>query len=209
MLPTESYASQKNRWPASGRHILAYWDDSSVVVYQAYRRPIGEFALRNGHFGGEFSYSRMSWVKPNFLWMMYRCGWGTKPDQDVVLAVRIGRAFFERLLGEAVESKYSADAYPSEAEWQQAINRSEVRLQWDPDHAPNGAPVARRALQLGLRGKVLEAYGRTEILEVLDMTEFVASQRGRPEAELVLPLERVYQPSDAITRQRLGLSTAA
>jgi len=27
----------------------------------------------------------MSWIKPNFLWMMYRCGWGTKEGQQVTL----------------------------------------------------------------------------------------------------------------------------
>ena len=32
---------------------------------------------------------------------------------------------------------------------------SEVRLQWDPDHDPHGRPLARRALQLGLRGEAL------------------------------------------------------
>jgi hypothetical protein len=29
-----------------------------------------------------------------------------------------------------------------------------VRLQWDPDHHPNGSPLKRRAIQLGLRNDV-------------------------------------------------------
>ena len=42
----------------------------------------------HGYFGGDhFSLNRMSWVKPNFLWMMYRSGWGQKEGQVVVLAV--------------------------------------------------------------------------------------------------------------------------
>ncbi|MFT5999906.1 MAG: hypothetical protein ACI81P_002365 [Neolewinella sp.] len=32
--------------------------------------------------GPAFSYQRMSWIKPNFLWMMYRCGWAKKQDQE-------------------------------------------------------------------------------------------------------------------------------
>lgn len=81
MLITESYASQRLRWPQAGRHILAQFDDDSIVVYQAYRPAIGRFAAAHGYFGGEFSYLRMSWIKSNFLWMMYRSGWGTKPGQ--------------------------------------------------------------------------------------------------------------------------------
>jgi hypothetical protein len=73
-LITEPYLAQQARWPASGRHILAQFDVESVVVYQAYRPAIGHFAARHGYFGGGFSLGRMSWIKPNFLWMMYRSG---------------------------------------------------------------------------------------------------------------------------------------
>jgi hypothetical protein len=31
------------------------------------------------------------------------------------------------------------------------VARSEVRLQWNPDHDPTGNKLERRALQLGLR----------------------------------------------------------
>ena len=33
-------------------------------------------------------------------------------------------------------------------------DKSDVRLQWDPDHLPNGESYKRRAIQLGLRNKV-------------------------------------------------------
>ena len=85
-LQIEPYQDQLKRWPQKGRHILAQFDEESVVVYQAYRPAIGTFAATHGYFGGEFSFNRMSWIKPNFLWMMYRSGWGTKPEQDVTLA---------------------------------------------------------------------------------------------------------------------------
>src|SRR5579885_3321276 len=87
-LITEAYMAQAARWPQSGRYILAHYDESSIVVYQAYRPAIGQFAVAHGYFGGSsFSCNRMSWIKPNFLWMMYRSGWGTKEGQEVVLAV--------------------------------------------------------------------------------------------------------------------------
>src|SRR6476620_9141200 len=81
---TENYATSILRLPKTGRHIIAQYNETSVVVYQAYRPAIAHFALEHGYFGGEFSLGRMSWIKPNFLWMMYRSGWGTKVGQEVV-----------------------------------------------------------------------------------------------------------------------------
>jgi hypothetical protein len=72
MLITTTYSEQILRLPESGRHIIAQFDDEGVIVYQAYRPTIGNFAANHGYFGGEFSLNRMSWIKPNFLWMMYR-----------------------------------------------------------------------------------------------------------------------------------------
>ena len=106
-LPTGTYSNQATQWPAEGRHILAQFDADTIIVYQAYANEIAKWALANGHFGGrQFSYRRMSWIKPNFLWMMYRSGWGQKEGQEVTLAVRIRRAFFEELLEAAVPSSY-------------------------------------------------------------------------------------------------------
>ena len=76
----EPYAEQVKVWPRDGRHILAQYDDKIVVVYQAYNPAIGRYAVEHGRFGGDFSFARMSWVKPNFLWMMFRNGWGTKEN---------------------------------------------------------------------------------------------------------------------------------
>lgn len=63
-LQVEGYAEQQADWPQEGRHILAQFDERSVVVYQAYRPSIGHYAAQHGHFGGDFSYERMSWVDP-------------------------------------------------------------------------------------------------------------------------------------------------
>lgn len=196
MLPTAPYAEQMKRWPQSGRHILAHFDEESIIVYQAYGPSIGRFAVANQFFGGDFSYSRMSWIKPNFLWMMYRSQWGQAENQEMVLAVRLKRRFFDSLLALAVPSSFDADAYGDREEWAKAVARSEVRLQWDPDHLPSGEKCERRAIQLGLRGAALEAYGEREILEIIDMSEFVAHQRPEvrewKNGKLLTPLETVY-----------------
>jgi Domain of unknown function (DUF4291) len=200
-LRLEPYPAQAARWPTAGRHVLAQYDDDSVVVYQAYRPAIGQFAAAHGRFGGEFSLSRMSWIKPNFLWMMYRSGWGTKPGQEVVLAVWIGREAFDELLASAVPSGFDRDRYADRAAWQTAVATSDVRVQWDPDHDPHGHPVARRAVQLGLRREALRSYAGPWIRRVEDITGLVADQRGRLAAggvaALATPSERVYPAAAA------------
>ncbi|MBP3959110.1 DUF4291 domain-containing protein [Gemmata sp. G18] len=209
-LVYEPYAEQVKVWPKDGRHILAQYDDESIIVYQAYNPTIGRYASACGHFGDGFSFSRMSWVKPNFLWMMYRCGWGTKENQEVTLALRLRRAFFDSLLESAVPSTWDREQFATSEDWSHAVGRSSVRLQWDPDHHPSGAKLDRRAIQLGLRGPVLRAFATTELLEVIDLTEFVAEQRevlsSRGTAGILAPRERVYVPDDPAIATRLRLA---
>jgi uncharacterized protein DUF4291 len=203
-LVLEPYVEQRARWPSSGRHILAQFDDDSVVVYQAYRPDIGHYAAKHGAFGGGFSFSRMTWIKPNFLWMMFRSGWGTKPEQEVTLAIRVRRTGFDAILSQAVPSSFAKELYASEAAWRSAVEASSVRSQWDPDHDPGGAPLDRRALQLGLRGEVLRRWAGEWIESIDDVSDLVASQRDRPTAGLLVPQERVY-PVPTEAAGRLGL----
>lgn len=190
---------------------MAQYDDSSVVVYQAYRPAIAHFAVEHGYFGGEFSFERMSWIKPNFLWMMYRSGWGTKAGQEVTLAIRIARAAFETILAAAVYSSFVPDVFESELAWKQAVARSSVRLQWDPDHHPSGAKLERRAIQLGLRGEVLTHYARDWIVSIEDISKFVQQQyqavRLGDWQQLLVPSEAVYPVDNLDVAQRLQLST--
>ena len=44
-LQTERYLDQKQRWPKAGQHILAHYDEDSIVVYQAYNAAIGRYAV--------------------------------------------------------------------------------------------------------------------------------------------------------------------
>jgi hypothetical protein len=101
------------------------------------------------------------------------------------------------------------ELYPNRGVWEEALASSEVRLQWDPDHDPKGRPLLRRALQLGLRGGVLEDFGKRELVDVIDMTEFVAEQRMRLSslgtAGLSTPSERVYVPGDPAIAGRVML----
>lgn len=210
MLTTERYLSQTPRWPASGRHILAQYDDETVVVYQAYRPDIGLPAAANGAFGEGFSLSRMSWIKPNFLWMMFRSGWATKEGQEVVLAITLRRSAFEAVLAAAVHSTWVPEVYGERSAWQQAVKTSDVRLQWDPDHEPHGHKVERRAVQLGLSGKTLERYAREWIVRIEDVTGFVRAQHrhvlDHALDRLETPREEVYPVADRDVAARLGVS---
>ncbi|QDV18218.1 hypothetical protein Pan153_28750 [Gimesia panareensis] len=210
-LPIASYREQIKVWPQSGKHILAHHDAETIMVYQAYNPIIGNYAARHGYFGGEFKYARMSWIKPNFLWMMYRSAWGTAQGQEVVLGIRLRRTFFDALLDQAVASSFPRRdrRFQDQSEWQQAVQQSDVRIQWDPDHDPTGKKCERRAVQLGLRGAALEQYGKKEVLEILDMSEFVAAQRPFAatwdQGELQMPVEQVYVPEDPQIARQVGI----
>ena len=204
----QRYLDQANGWPQSGRRILAQFDAGSIYVYQAYKPSIAKFAVEHQQFGGDFSFDRMSWIKPNFLWMMFRSGWGSKEDQQHVLAVRLRRPFFDDLLRSAVPSAFDSRRFEEREEWRAAVASSEVRLQWDPDHDPAGRPTKRRAVQLGLRGDALRSYGKRELVAVEDITPFVIEQRRNLDggfSELYSPEERLYVPEDQEVAARIGI----
>ena len=177
-------------------------------MYQAYRPAIGNFAATHGYFGGDFSLNRMSWIKPNFLWMMYRSGWGQKDGQEVVLAVKIKREAFDTILANAVRSSYNSNLYPSEKDWKRAVINSNVRLQWDPDHSPTGGKLERKAIQLGLRGDILALYAREWIISIEDISEFVCQQYQNlvDFSQLIVPSETIYPVTDAKVAAQLQVS---
>ena len=200
MSASESIAAPGAGQPTSTRpyrQVRAVFDDATITVYQAYEPGIALAAIRRGRFSPSYDRTRMTWIKPSFLWMMYRCGWASKEGQEHVLAVRLRRPFFDEILRRAVPSSFDASRYASVEAWRRALDDSEVRLQWDPDHDPLGRPLERRAIQLGLRGSMLRRYGETELLSIEDVTPLVIGQRERLERNmeaLEMPREEVYQP---------------
>jgi hypothetical protein len=209
-LVVEPYLAQRERWPSAGRYILAQYDDDALIVYQAYRPSIAEFAVAEQRFGGEWSFERMSWIKPNFLWMMFRCGWAEKPGQERVLAIRLARSGFDAMLADAVHSSYVAEVYGDPATWKRRVKRSDVRLQWDPDHDPHGQKLERRAIQLGLRGAMLREFASSWCLGIEDVTAWVREQHAHIRAhrleQLQTPREEIYPVCDSEVAGRLGLA---
>lgn len=179
------------------RQIRAIFDDSSIRVYQAFNAPIAQEAVKLQRFGHLFSLSRMTWIKPSFLWMMYRAGWATKENQEHILAIDIKIEGFKLMLKEAVPSTFQPTQYSSQDEWKKILTASQVRVQWDPERDIYGNPLENvRSLQLGLRGDMVVRYNNEWICKIADITDFVHQQKALIDAgrisELNLPQEKLF-----------------
>jgi hypothetical protein len=197
------------------RLIRAAYTDQTITVYQAYRPEIAAAAVRAGTFVPPFSRSRMTWIKPSFGWMMYRCGWGDKPGQERVLAISITRTGFEWALAHSSLSSYKRDVYPSVAEWEEVKRHCPVRVQWDPDRSLKGAQLGYRAIQVGLSGEAAHRYVDEWIRSITDITDYVHQVRsglraagGTLSSSLELPVERVY-PIDMELAARIGATVSS
>ena len=202
---TESYIKQSQRWPSDGKHILAQYTDDYVIVYQAFNKDIADYAVRNQKFGGNsYKMDRTSWIKTNFLWMMYRSQWATRHiNQEHILAIYLTVEGFEEIL---------SNAYSTEVQQQEGLARREVpiRLQWYADKDPQGESQIRRAIQLAIKPKMMKDFHEKWIIGIRDVTEFVQQQRQFIEnnefENLVCPSEKIYVPRNQNTSERISLT---
>lgn len=180
------------------RQIRASYDEASIRVYQAYSDVIAEAALATGTFTSPpFKMERMTWIKPSFLWMMYRAGWGFKDvGQKRILAIDISRSGFEWALEHGCLSH--ADASISKDEWTKKKEASPVRIQWDPERDLLLQPQLHRAIQIGLGKEAVELYVQKWITRIEDVTPLAHAIHGLlvqeklEEARHLLPKERPY-----------------
>lgn len=150
--------------------IRARHTDTTVTVYQAYAPRIGLPAARDGRFPPAWKRDRMTWIKPSFLWMMYRCGWAAKEGQETVLAVEIVREGFDWALEHAELSHYVRGLHPDRATWRRSLRRAPVRVQWDPERDLRLNRLPYRSLQLGLAGEAAARYADEWTVSVTDVT---------------------------------------
>ncbi|MFG2604338.1 DUF4291 domain-containing protein [Streptomyces sp. NPDC048514] len=180
------------------REIRAVHTESTVTVYQAYSPDIGLPAVREGRFPSTWKRDRMTWIKPSFLWMMYRCGWGAKAGQEIVLAVEISRAGFDWALRQACLSSYAREVHPDRATWQRDVKRAPTRVQWDPERDLRLRPLPHRSLQLGLSGEAARRYADEWTVAIRDTTPLaheihgLVSSGDLDSAARLLPPERPY-----------------
>lgn len=179
------------------KNIYAVFDDKTMRVYQAYNNEIADEAMKLGKFGSKFSLTRMTWIKPSFLWMMYRSGWATKEGQERILAIDLKREGFDEIVKKSVISAFRESGETSIDDWREKLQNSEVRCQWDPDRDIYGNPIGRRAIQLGIKGEMVKKYVNDWIVNITDITEEVIKIRTSIEeqefSESVLPLEKIYK----------------
>lgn len=185
------------------RQIRAVYDDQTIRVYQAYSDEIADAALTRGTFvSPPFKINRMTWIKPSFLWMMYRSGWSYKDaGQCRILAIDISREGFHWALDNGCPSK--PDPTMSEEDWSRLKANSPVRIQWDPERDLRLRPLPHRAIQIGLGEAAVRLYVSQWIQKITDITDLtrtiydLVKENRLEEAEAMLPPERVY---DAIVR---------
>ncbi|MGK5671520.1 DUF4291 domain-containing protein [Micromonospora sp. URMC 106] len=178
--------------------VRAEFTADTVTVYQAYPPEIARAALAAGRFVPPFRRERMTWIKPSFRWMMYRCGWATKPGQERVLAVQITRSGFEWALAHSCLSSFDRDRYPDRETWSRRLRASPVRVQWDPERSLRLAPLPHRSLQVGLSGEAVRRYVDEWLVTLTDVTPTAHAVRAALEAgddsaaQALLPPERPY-----------------
>ncbi|WP_285665367.1 DUF4291 domain-containing protein [Actinorhabdospora filicis] len=184
------------------RQIRAAHTGTTVTVYQAYHPRIGLPAARDGRFPAEWKRERMTWIKPSFLWMMYRCGWGLKPDQETVLAIEIGRDGFDWALASACLSHHVPEVHGAFGEWREALRAAPARVQWDPERDLRLNPLPYRSLQLGLSGEASRRYADEWTVAITDVTPLarevhaLVSAGDLDAAARLLPAEKAYPAPD-------------
>lgn len=201
MSPSTSACKMTTQAPT--RQIRAAYNDKTIRVYQAYSDAIADSALEHGTFvAPPFKMERMTWVKPSFLWMMYRAGWGHKDDgQKRILAIDMTREGFDWALAHGCPSR--PEPGMSREEWDLVKSRSPVRIQWDPGRDLLLRPLDRRAIQIGLSGEAVRLYVEEWIQQITDITSLahdihVLASAGRvDEAKRLLPSEEAYRATPA------------
>jgi hypothetical protein len=187
------------------------YDERTVVVYQAYRPEVALPAVQHNRFVPPFSLTRMTWIKPSFLWMMERSNWARKPGQEHVLAIRITRAGWEEALADAILSAYRPGVYRDEDDWRRQMDQTLVVIQWDPERSIRGASLPYKSIQVGLSRHIVQRYVEDWTVEIRDITSRVRTLRDliqsghADKATAQLPRERVYPLPPAIAH-RLGIT---
>jgi hypothetical protein len=178
--------------------IRALYDDVTIRVYQAYSHEIADSALTEGRFvSPPFKLGRMTWIKPSFLWMMYRSGWALKDSgQARILAMDISHAGFAWALSHSCPS-HPVEGMSPEA-WQMLKQEMPVRIQWDPERDIELRPLQHRAIQIGLGGESVPLYVEEWIRRISDVTPLArrihaaVSAGNLDEARASLPEEHPY-----------------
>ena len=183
------------------KDIYAVYNDETIRIYQAYSHAIAEPALEHQRFVAPFKIERMTWIKPSFLWMMYRAGYGHKDDgQRRILAIDITHEGFRWALENSCGSHIPEDM--SREDWDSLKARTPVRIQWDPERDIRHNPLDHRSIQIGLKGEAVKRYVNDWIIRIEDITPIAQKMYGHIQAgeddaaRAYVPEERLYTVID-------------
>lgn len=205
------YYTQEQRLPDAGHHLFVNRNIDSLVVYQAYSSEIALNVLKKGNFIVDgFRLNRTTWLKPNFLGMMYLSDWGRKRNQEIVLGIGIDLDWFKKVLELAFPTQNLYSLQISNNSWREIFRESSVIFQWDPDRRPDGLKLRRRAMQIGLRHEAIEEYASgVPIKQIYDMTPIVRGQRSliNEPNKLMVPVVREFEVQDELLKRRFDLTS--
>ena len=189
--------------------IRASFDRDSIVIYQAYPDSIAEAALKAQRFVSPFSFERMTWIKPSFLWLMHRSNWGQKAGQERTLAVTISRQGWEKALSKGVLTLFDPKVFRSKEDWDDQFRAAMVHVQWDPERNLRGAALDHYSIQVGLSRHIIREFVSDWIIKIEDVSQKVAKTHSllragkADETKRHLPPERVYPLTKEIARRLL------
>ena len=191
------------------REIRATFDRETITIYQAYNKAIALVAIKEQKFVLPFSFNRMTWIKPSFLWMMERSGWGKKSNQEYILAIKIKRSFWEEALSNAVLTHPEDTLYKEIGLWEKLFSEAKIYVQWDPERNLQGTKLPHRSIQVGVSRFWAEKYNEA-IVSIEDITPLVKKiydfrKKGKTDnSQKLLPTEKKY-PIPAEIAQKIGI----
>jgi len=194
------------------RQIYAQYNEKTIRVYQAYRNSIAEKAVSAQTFVPPFKLERMTWIKPSFLWMMYRSNWAQSEGQENILAIDISREGFEWALKNACLSHYDQTVYQNEQLWEERKSNSPVRIQWDPERDIHLEKLEHRSIQIGLSGDSVKLYVENWIQKITNIKDQVIEirellKRGEAEKTRALLPEECWYPVEKSIASHIGESS--
>lgn len=177
------------------RQIRALQDPQkkTLFVYAAFPESIARAAVETQHLDAspDWLASRMTWVKPSWAWMMYRCGYSFKDKgQERVLALEMKWDDFETLLGHARVNEHQNHKATVQAKEEaqgendgKEVARNErkpkgrprksgyVMIQWDPERTPALGRLEHRSIQIGIQGDLKKKWLDEWVQSISDVTE--------------------------------------
>lgn len=191
--------------------IRACFDEKLIAVYSAFDASIANIAVKQQKLLPPFSYSRMTWIKPSYLWMMYRSEWGNKLGMERILRIWILRSEWDKALKEAILTTPETRVYSDPGKWRSQLERARIRVQWDPERDIHNKRQPYKSIQVGITAELSEVYAKRWIQKIEDCTSLTHQIRNKiwagdtEGAELLLPSERLY-PVGADIARALGMS---